>query len=1471
MNYTIIFSIIAFLILNGGQVLAQVPGECNADPLPYHYGANWKNASAIPRLATPFTDYHTQHTDAALQGGNFVSTSTIVDHTGSGKLIKLHRFNPANGAVDELKYRYGGGTIPATAMSSFFGTTGNYITGGLENYTLGWHDNPALIKRFDFNAPPPNVPRNIDLLIRRHINNTAGNAIRYDGTVITKMIESGGDIFAVGYAYVTGGTLNNWTQAFMVRINPTVFNNPNFNCSGFGCTGDIEVRVIPHQNSNWISWFNDLIEFNGRIYACGYFGIGSPSAKIGWGLLSRWDDGECWSFEQNFTGGMPPRVPPPGSGIWPTISFNSMTIEPINNHLLLLYTDPFSYIGGILRMDNTNAIVPLALGGHTAFWLNNAPNPFVAPTAFPPENNEIILSQIEYVSPTSILIGGYMQDVSLPPGSLPTNLKNTHVIKDYFAFVVDHNPSITTNNGPFPFHSSYGYRNDQPLEDFETNLALKKGWDIVVPNGRIFSRDAGNDIYFSSGKRRVSVSPFQQSNFVDRFPLVDLQTYVVNPGGRLNCERRPMCLESADPTEPTMPFVTTSGPGFLQTELGIEVNTESRANIDFGEDFKHFCDQPIDENLVPQSSANPNVCAYFYDLQVDQNGTIYNTSNPLPGNRPDNMRLCQDDCIDLSVTFRHGIGLGENTYQWSRNGTAINGATDCNLQVCEADVPVGSLPVTYRVVCTHTESLGVCTAAYEVVIRAPFDDQILASPSNQLCQGQTATLSVNNTDISSYEWRRWNGATYTVVSNSATYATNVLGHYSVKVIYNNLCEDELEIDLTQRDITLTQAITETNSTNEDLVFTICNHNTSDIMNVELTTSLAPPLILDNNSASAGWINTGGNYTYTIPLLLAATSPTSPTCTPIVMPVRVNKCPATNMAWLSSTDPIYTCGTVTHSQPYWQGNNFTAQITNTNLTSCTGAPITLSGAPATGGFTYQWLRNSTPIPAATAASQTANTSGLYRVEISRNGCMKSDEKQVRISTPMTITHSSTQPVCTRNNGSITVNVTGGTAPYEYSINNGTNYTTSNVFNNLLAANYPIMVRDANGCTSSLNFNLTTRSNTLNYTATITPKICTAKGSIAIINPTTTGTCTAGSFTYLWSNGQTTATVTNLSPGSYTVTVTDCDGCTRVQTYQVGNISNTVNFTANLTHNTCASAGSIAIVNSSTTGSCGAGTYTYLWSNGQTTATATNLTGGTYTVKVTDCNGCTKVNSYTIINYNSLIQAEVVQSLMNCAITPNIVRYTAYPSGGTPGYNYSWLRNGTTPVGTNSPIYETNDQTNLSVIVTDANGYCFKKIIDASVNNPTVRNVGSENGAPNLSLTTIQTANNLRIRIKGNFNLDVNANWNHCDVIFETPTNSSTILTNVNLSSGIIFNAKNTHIHTCDANMQKGMVVQGTGRVDFDNCLVQDMYSAFQIIANADMRLRNNTTLENNFIGIKLLNQTVTSYNLNGGHQFNIRGG
>ena len=143
-----------------------------------------------------------------------------------------------------------------------------------------------------------------------------------------------------------------------------------------------------------------------------------------------------------------------------------------------------------------------------------------------------------------------------------------------------------------------------------------------------------------------------------------------------------------------------------------------------------------------------------------------------------------------------------------------------------------------------------------------------------------------------------------------------------------------------------------------------------------------------------------------------------------------------------------------------------------------------------------------------------------------------------------------------------------------------------------------------------------------TATSTDLLCNgdANGTAAV---TATGGVTP--YTYLWNTGATTSSLSGLSGGVYSCDVTDASGCVASAVVTVTEPS-AISLSTAVTDATCGASDGTASVSASG----GTSPYTYLWSNGQTSSTATGLAPGSYTVTVTDANNCTATATVGVSN-------------------------------------------------------------------------------------------------------------------------------------------------------------------------------------------------------------------------------------------------
>ncbi|MBI1227120.1 MAG: T9SS type A sorting domain-containing protein [Bacteroidetes bacterium] len=175
-----------------------------------------------------------------------------------------------------------------------------------------------------------------------------------------------------------------------------------------------------------------------------------------------------------------------------------------------------------------------------------------------------------------------------------------------------------------------------------------------------------------------------------------------------------------------------------------------------------------------------------------------------------------------------------------------------------------------------------------------------------------------------------------------------------------------------------------------------------------------------------------------------------------------------------------------------------------------------------------------------------------------------------------------------------------------------------------------------------------------------------------NGTATATATGsnGPFTYAWSNGGNTQTISNLAAGTYTVTVSAGSNCTGTAT-RIVTAPSAISTSASVTNTT--NGQNNGAINLSVSG--GTPGYAYLWSNGATTQDLANIAAGTYTVTVTDANGCTATRSATVGTSNSNpITLSFAVTNANSGQNDGAINLTV--SGGTAPFSYLWSNGATT---------------------------------------------------------------------------------------------------------------------------------------------------------------------------------------------------
>lgn len=183
-----------------------------------------------------------------------------------------------------------------------------------------------------------------------------------------------------------------------------------------------------------------------------------------------------------------------------------------------------------------------------------------------------------------------------------------------------------------------------------------------------------------------------------------------------------------------------------------------------------------------------------------------------------------------------------------------------------------------------------------------------------------------------------------------------------------------------------------------------------------------------------------------------------------------------------------------------------------------------------------------------------------------------------------------------------------------------------------------------------------------------------------------------FSYQWSNGQTAQTATGLATGTYSVLITDANGCTSTNSVAVTQPATLTSSVAQQTAILCNGGTGSASV----TPSGGSPVYSYSWSNGQTTVSISGITAGNYSVTVTDASGCTSQASVTLVE-PPLLTSSISGNDTICL--GDNATLNAASIGGTPAYTYVWVPG---PQNGSAVVINPSSTVSYTVSVTDANG-------------------------------------------------------------------------------------------------------------------------------------------------------------------------
>lgn len=328
------------------------------------------------------------------------------------------------------------------------------------------------------------------------------------------------------------------------------------------------------------------------------------------------------------------------------------------------------------------------------------------------------------------------------------------------------------------------------------------------------------------------------------------------------------------------------------------------------------------------------------------------------------------------------------------------------------------------------------------------------------------------------------------------------------------------------------------------------------------------------------------------------------------------------------DNIAVTGVCSGATPQGPSANFTANTTS----GCNAVTVNFTDQSTNTPTSWNWQFPGGSPSSSTQSNPTVTYSaaGNYNVTLTAANANGSDAET---KTGYITVYASPTPSATAlnaacpgvNTGSINLSVTGGSAPYTYAWSNG---ATTQDLSNIAGGNYSVTITDGNSCTAT---NVTTVGTGTGPSAAISVFDASCAGvNNGLVDITVSGGTTP--YTYLWSNGSTSQDLTNVASATYTVTVTDANGCTAGQTGIVGKGSS-LQLSANI-HPDSMNTGTGSIL---VTVSEGTAPYGYQWSSGSNSVVITGLNAGSYTVTVTDANGCEATGTYVVTNDTSTISS------------------------------------------------------------------------------------------------------------------------------------------------------------------------------------------------------------------------------------------
>ena len=655
-----------------------------------------------------------------------------------------------------------------------------------------------------------------------------------------------------------------------------------------------------------------------------------------------------------------------------------------------------------------------------------------------------------------------------------------------------------------------------------------------------------------------------------------------------------------------------------------------------------------DDPLAQDSSIATGLCYGLNTVYItDANGCL-DTNKVFIAN-PDTLQLsnitidsaCYQICDgQLSVTIEGG--QSPYTTEWSFGGNIFNTTdTITSDTLCPGD---------YQLIFTDANNCSD-TVVIPLIERDSFlvQDWIINDSCYNSCTGQIKVQLLNQQNPPfSYDWS--NGGNDTVISNLCS------DTLSLEIIDARLCRDTFEFFVAPADSMYFDSIA--------VVHNSCYGDTDGSITVINFNGGVPPLIYtwsDGQITAAAGINTLPSGMYSV-----------------------------------NIEDAFGCSLDSANIEVKQPDSLFATPSALVNVSCFGASDGIIDIDIFGGSGTYFISWDISIPDTNYLDSLLSGEYIYTI-VDDSLCTITDTLVIQEPDALAISDSLVHVLCNGDiTGEIHLTISGGTPPYEYSIDNGVTYQSQNYFDNLSAGAYSIIVKDENDCL--LNSPVYNISEPLSkVTAGLTaPNLLCYGNTVTIILNVNGGTPFSGPnpYTYSWSNGTTNQNLNSASAGSYSVTIFDANGCdTTVSITVTSPPLLTSSFIGNNLLCFQDNSGTIDLTVDGGISSL----YTYFWtgpgSYTNTIADPQNLAAGTYNVEVTDANSCIITQSITLTEPD-LLAVSSAQTHVDCfGNSTGEIDITV--NGGTSPFSYAWSNLATTEDLLNLPAG------NYDVTITDIN--------------------------------------------------------------------------------------------------------------------------------------------------------------------------